>query len=180
MTQTQGQGATSRRFNESCTPAKALPVCSSHAWASETGTSDEQTTKDCQEDSRALNLLTGHLSVGIEEVHASRHWCCRCISKQLEGLDEATQNLQSAAGCTPSWLPLNKTGQQSPGYSQLSSAVVKLSPCCDTHVAQFTSAFTLMVTAGMDLSTSIAFIVTSRTDGLIWTGMHPQGMLHSV
>ena len=123
--------------------------------ASETGISDEQTTKHCQTDSSALYLLTEYLSVGIEEIHGSRHWCCWCISKQLEGLDEAAQNLQSAAQCLSSWFAQNKTGQQSPGHSQLSSAAVKLRLCYDSHVGQCTSASTQRVTAGMDPKTAV-------------------------
>ena len=141
---------------------KCFQCCQVTPGASEA--SDEQTTKDCQTDSSALYLLTGHLPVGIEEIHASRHWCCWCISKQLEGLDQATQDLQSAAECTSSWPALNQTGQQSPGHSQLSSAAVKLRPCYDGHVAQCTSASARGVTADMELSTIV----------------HPQCMLHSV
>ncbi len=125
---------------------------------------DEQTIKERQTGSSALYLLTGHLPLGVQEVHASRHWCCWCISKQLEGLDETTQHLQTAAECISSWLALNNTGQQSPGHCQLSSAAVKLRPRCDSHAAQFTSASALRVTASMELSTIV----------------HPQDMLHSV
>ncbi len=58
----------------------------------------------------------------------------------------------------------NKTGQQSSGQSQLSSAAVILRPCCDSCVAQCKSASTQRVTASMNPSTVV----------------RPQGMLHIV
>ena len=40
------------------------------------------------------HLRAGLLAVCIEQIHACRYWCCRCISQQLEGLDQIAQHLQ--------------------------------------------------------------------------------------
>ena len=39
------------------------------------------------------HLRAGLLSVGIQQVHACRDRRCRCLSQQLERLDQITQHL---------------------------------------------------------------------------------------